>query len=467
MVGLMLYPDKGFFGRLSGLENLVYYGMLYGLSRREARRRAEELLELVGLWEARHRPFEEYSTGMKARLGLAKALVNNPEFLLLDEPTVGIDPVGARRVRELIKGLKREGRTILFTSHNLYEVEELSDDVALIVGGQITARGPPDVLKQRLGFKPAAVVRAACGGEEKTLSRSGDGRVLALLVREAVESGCEVLEAYVRQPPLEEVVVKTLGECMRAGLYLVLRLTLRQYGVLLSVSMLVPFFAALFYLGGWAATGGRADLNKFLYQLVGMVLLVVAQSASSNILWNMYMVTSGGQLEYLAASPSRPLAVLLAFYLVELVVVGLGAAVIAAFIIATLKGPLFVLAMLLAVAVAAVTSLPVVGLTLALAYFLPSIRNPTPLSTILGVAVVFFGGVLYPVTVFPEVLQVLSLLLPFAVWAEFARSVALGLQAPLRQFGLLMGYFAYFAMGLAVWGLLMRRLRRYGLYHAW
>jgi ABC-2 type transport system permease protein len=252
---------------------------------------------------------------------------------------------------------------------------------------------------------------------------------------------------------------------MRAGLYLALRLTLRQYGVLLSVSMLVPFFAALFYLGGWAATGGRADLNKFLYQLVGMVLLVVAQSASSNIL--MYMLTSGGQLEYLAASPSRPLAVLLAFYLVELVVVGLGAAVIAAFIIATLKGPLFVLAMLLAVAVAAVTSLPVVGLTLALAYFLPSIRNPTPLSTILGVAVVFFGGVLYPVTVFPEVLQVLSLLLPFAVWAEFARSVALGLQAPLRQFGLLMGYFAYFAMGLAVWGLLMRRLRRYGLYHAW
>jgi ABC-2 type transport system ATP-binding protein len=67
--------------------------------------------------------------------------VNNPEFLLLDEPTVGIDPVGALRVRELIKGLKREGRTILFTSHNLYEVEELSDDVALIVGGPDNSKG--------------------------------------------------------------------------------------------------------------------------------------------------------------------------------------------------------------------------------------------------------------------------------------------------------------------------------------
>jgi ABC-2 type transport system ATP-binding protein len=211
LVGLMLYPDKGFFGRLSGLENLMYYGMLYGLGRREAHRRAEELLKSVDLWEARHRPFEEYSMGMKARLGLAKALINNPEFLLLDEPTVGIDPVGARKVRELIRGLKREGMTILFTSHNLYEVEELSDEVALIVGGRIVARGPPDALKQKLGFEPVAVVRAVCGGEERTLSKNGDGKALAALVREAVEAGCEVLEAYVREPPLEEAVVKTLG----------------------------------------------------------------------------------------------------------------------------------------------------------------------------------------------------------------------------------------------------------------
>jgi ABC-type multidrug transport system, ATPase component len=119
--------------------------------------------------------------------------------------------VGARKVRELIRGLKREGITILFTSHNLYEVEELSDEVALIVGGRIVARGPPDALKQKLGFEPVAVVRAVCGGEERTLSKNGDGRALAALVREAVEAGCEVLEAYVREPPLEEAVVKTLG----------------------------------------------------------------------------------------------------------------------------------------------------------------------------------------------------------------------------------------------------------------
>jgi ABC-type multidrug transport system, ATPase component len=211
LVGLMLYPDKGFFGRLSGLENLIYYGMLYGLGRREAHRRAEELLKSVDLWEARHRPFEEYSMGMKARLGLAKALINNPEFLLLDEPTVGIDPVGARKVRELIRGLKREGMTILFTSHNLYEVEELSDEVALIVGGRIVARGPPDALKQKAGGRARRRRQGRVRRRGEDPVENGDGKALAALVREAVEAGCEVLEAYVREPPLEEAVVKTLG----------------------------------------------------------------------------------------------------------------------------------------------------------------------------------------------------------------------------------------------------------------
>ncbi|MEM0483719.1 MAG: ABC transporter ATP-binding protein [Pyrobaculum sp.] len=211
IIGLMLYPDKGFFGRLSGVENLIYYGMLYGLSKREARRRALELLELVGLWEVRNRPYEEYSAGMRARLGLAKALISNPEFLLLDEPTVGIDPVGARKIRDVIRGLKRDGRAILFTSHNLYEVEELSDEVAIIINGRIVARGAPEELKRKLGFKPVAYVRAVCRDGERAFSSYGGGNVLAELVKKAAEEGCSVIEAYVKEPPLEEVVVKTIG----------------------------------------------------------------------------------------------------------------------------------------------------------------------------------------------------------------------------------------------------------------
>lgn len=211
IVGVMLYPDRGFFGRLSGLENLVYYGMLYGLGRREAARRARELLELVGLSEAGDRPYEEYSMGMKARLGLAKALINDPQVLLLDEPTVGLDPVAARRIREAIKAMKREGRTIIFTSHNLYEVEELSDKVSIIVGGRVVAVGAPEELKYKLGFRPRAVVRAVCGGEEVDFVEEGGGAVLTSLLEKAASRGCSLVEARVDAPSLEEVVVKLLG----------------------------------------------------------------------------------------------------------------------------------------------------------------------------------------------------------------------------------------------------------------
>ncbi|MBP1449373.1 MAG: ATP-binding cassette domain-containing protein [Thermoproteus sp.] len=108
----MLYPGKGFFGELTGLENLVYYGMLYDLKKAEARRRGRELLELVGLSHVAGRPYDEYSMGMKARLALAKALINDPPFLILDESTVGIDPLGAREIRRLTDRLRGEGKTV-------------------------------------------------------------------------------------------------------------------------------------------------------------------------------------------------------------------------------------------------------------------------------------------------------------------------------------------------------------------
>ncbi len=254
---------------------------------------------------------------------------------------------------------------------------------------------------------------------------------------------------------------------MRAGLYLAARFFLRYQALYLGFSLLAPFLSAVLYAAGWAATGGRADFEKFLYQAVGMVLLVLAQMATSSILWTLYEFMRGGQLEYLMASPARPLGVLAAFFLVELASSGLSFALSTAVLVAVAKGPAYGVGVLLAVAAAAATSLPLVGLALALSYVLPRVRNPSPISMLLNVGVVFFGGVLYPVSVLPEALRLASSLLPFAAWAEFARSIALGLEAPVRHLGPLLGYMAYAAVGMAIWGLFAKSLRASGRYHVW
>ncbi|OAQ21211.1 ABC transporter ATP-binding protein [Thermosulfurimonas dismutans] len=137
---------------LTVFENLVVYGLLYGVS--EIKARAERLLKLFGLWEMRNQKTRHLSSGQMMRLCLAKALMNDPEVLLLDEPTAGLDPEIAERVRKLIKAYQREkGLAVIFTSHNLHEMEELSDRVILLNKGQILAEGPPQELCRRFGAK--------------------------------------------------------------------------------------------------------------------------------------------------------------------------------------------------------------------------------------------------------------------------------------------------------------------------
>ncbi len=153
-IGLVLDVSKGFYMSLSGYENLVFYGLLRGMSFSDARRRAREVLELVGLegMGASGRPYYSYSLGMRARLAIAKALLTNPEVLLLDEPTLGLDVESARMVRDLMTRLAREGRTILVTGHNMYEIEQIANYVTIINKGKVVVSGSPDELKERLGL---------------------------------------------------------------------------------------------------------------------------------------------------------------------------------------------------------------------------------------------------------------------------------------------------------------------------
>lgn len=147
-IGFTFGGNKGLYSRLSGLDNLKYFAELYKLERDIIPKRIKELLEIVGLAGREHDRVETYSSGMQQRLHLARALLHDPELIFLDEPTVGIDPIGAREIRQLIKELIQRGKTILLTSHYMYEVEELCDRIAVVNHGEIVALDTPANLKR-------------------------------------------------------------------------------------------------------------------------------------------------------------------------------------------------------------------------------------------------------------------------------------------------------------------------------
>ncbi|WP_243637243.1 ABC transporter ATP-binding protein [Aeropyrum pernix] len=151
-IGVMLSVERGFYWKLTGRENLYYFGRIYGIPQGELKSRIKEVLDLVGLTDlgGADKPFEEMSLGMKARLGLARVLLKDPEVLILDEPTLGLDPASARTIRGVIKSLASEGRTIFITTHNMVEAEMISDRVGIIIGGRIAMEGTPDELKRRV-----------------------------------------------------------------------------------------------------------------------------------------------------------------------------------------------------------------------------------------------------------------------------------------------------------------------------
>lgn len=145
-------PEESYLYRfLNSRETLNYYGTLFQIHRRERNKRMEELLEMVGLRSAARRPVGEYSKGMARRIGLAQALINDPDLLILDEPTSGLDPIGAKLVKDIIIRLGREyKKTILLSSHLLSDVEEVCDRVAILYGGRVQVQGTMDeVLTQR------------------------------------------------------------------------------------------------------------------------------------------------------------------------------------------------------------------------------------------------------------------------------------------------------------------------------
>ena len=136
-------PEESYLYKfLNGEETLRFYGRLFGLSRRELNRRIPELLDIVGLdAKARKRKLREYSKGMARRIGLAQALINNPDLILLDEPTTGLDPIGTREMKDLILSLKQQGKTVVLCSHLLADVQDVCDRIIILFGGKMQTLG--------------------------------------------------------------------------------------------------------------------------------------------------------------------------------------------------------------------------------------------------------------------------------------------------------------------------------------
>lgn len=176
-------PEESYLYRfLNAEETLDFYGRLFNIPRAVRRQRVADLIEMVGLDWAKRRQLKEYSKGMTRRIGLAQALINDPELIVLDEPTTGLDPIGTREMKDLILKLREEGKTVLMCSHQLADVQDVCDRIAILYQGELKEMGRVDtLLKVRDVTEIRAVGLGALAQEEvkQTIERNG-GHVLTL-----------------------------------------------------------------------------------------------------------------------------------------------------------------------------------------------------------------------------------------------------------------------------------------------
>lgn len=226
---LALYED------LSARENLDFWGGAYGLRGNALARRIEEVLERVGLADRARAAVKTFSGGMKRRLNFACGVVHRPQVLLLDEPTVGVDPQSRVRILDLVREEVGSGATVLYTTHYMEEAQELCDELAIIDHGRIIAGGTLDDLRRMMGergvvrltgsFDPAAARRALEGlpATEVVASEAGllivaaseAPRTLPAIFGALSETGAEVHEATLTEPGLETLFIKLTGREMR------------------------------------------------------------------------------------------------------------------------------------------------------------------------------------------------------------------------------------------------------------
>jgi ABC-2 type transport system ATP-binding protein len=237
-IGYVFGGDRGLYERLSALDNLRYFAELYGVEPRQQRRRIAELLDLVGLRGRERERVEGYSRGMRQRLHVARGLLHDPPVVFLDEPTIGVDPVGARDLRATIASLTAAGKTVLLTTHYMFEADALCDRIGVIANGRLIAEGSPGDLKARVADRSIVEIEAygVTAGMLEELRRIPDVAAVSvedrdqaqiLLVQSARGSdftpgrlarlvGVRVGGVTAREPTLEDAYVDLVGAGDRA-----------------------------------------------------------------------------------------------------------------------------------------------------------------------------------------------------------------------------------------------------------
>jgi len=240
-LGAVLTGERSIYWKLTGRENLAYFAALYHLPPAVARQRIDELLARFDLTKRADELVERYSSGMKQRIAIAKALLAKPPVLLLDEPTIGLDPQAARNLRELILELKRDGHTILLTTHYMEEADQLSDRIGIIDQGKIIALDTPAALKASINqldimqlevanFDPSLTeqltalptiqnVATRYLGTDSAWSlalHTTDSRgMLPLLIQTIGAQAGQIRHMQIAQPTLEDVFISLTGKQLR------------------------------------------------------------------------------------------------------------------------------------------------------------------------------------------------------------------------------------------------------------
>jgi len=226
---IALYPD------LSARENLVFWGKMYGLRGDALKKRVDEVLEIIGLTDRQRSRVGTFSGGMKRRVNIGAALLHKPEVIIMDEPTVGIDPQSRRNILDNVKELNRQGMTVIYTTHYMEEAQELSNHIGIIDLGKVVAYGSHDELIRLVGEQTRldltlnvdkerviplwqsvdGVSRVSAANGTVTALVNDSNLVLPRLFESATRAGARITSVDIKEPNLEAVFLHLTGKALR------------------------------------------------------------------------------------------------------------------------------------------------------------------------------------------------------------------------------------------------------------